>query len=468
VVQRAVAHGSVQDLLRLRARALGAGEREVVAAHVLKPSTRKTYERYLLKFYRFCDERSVRWPSEEAASVAHIGAFLASLARGRGRRPGSVLKSASAAVSLALEAHGLDNPRAAHGSALSALVLSLTRAHTSAPRSLTPVLPLAQVLDRLRALWRNGSVEALREAAVVSMSVFGLLRTKELATVEREQCAVVTVRDDAPHQLHVAMFNYKNDVDLGGATLQIPGSSEDAVCVPCIVREYVRLTSSQRNAGAPSKLILSLPRLKRASAGLSDSALGTIKNRFARALLPGDRLFLNNWTRKTGAVALLNAGIPVPDVMNHGRWRSADVFTQHYVRKPLELTVLDDIVRSAQPTTPATPFKASRARPAMSTPARVQRASPPTPSLSPMSPATPRRSPPTPSLSPMTPSLSPISLDHTPTRKLPVRRWNRNWSTLSTPSLSSSSSYRESSSSASDASPVQLRSPFAVALGVTE
>ena len=423
--------------------------------HALKLATRATYDRYLSKFYAFCSQQGVQWPSLAAATEQHLGAFFEHVTR-KGARPASALKGASAAVALALDAHGLPNPRSMPGSALSKLVLSLTRDRTTAPRSVTPVLPLARVLARLRELMADGSQKAVREAFVVAVSLFGLVRSLELEHVRLQQCAVVDAAP-APHQLHIAMFNYKNDSDLGGATLRIPGSSESAVCVACIFEAYVKLTAPHRTHDTRS-LVLSLPRANQPCAGLSASSIGTIKNRFGRVVNPTNSGFLNNWTRKLGASMLLDAGVPVPDVVNYGRWRNAEAFTKHYVQRQLQPTAFNDIVAAHAPAKmlPAVVLRSNFRNPAKPRLSRATsklrasataRSSTSTPSLS--SPTTTsmaaRASPSTPSLSStLTPSLSPIGYKV-------QRRAARNWSAVSTPSLSSSSSFRQSPSSSSDA-----------------
>jgi hypothetical protein len=439
VVQRSVGDGGVQDLLRLRASGLGDAERDLVIAHAFKETTRATYNRYLSKFYEFCSQEGVQWPSLAAATERHVGAFFAHVTR-KGARPSSVLKGASAAVALALEAHGLPNPRSAQSSALGKLVLSLTRERTKAPRSITPVLPLAQVLARLRLLMADGSLAAVREALVVAVSLFGFVRSRELEHVKLAQCHVVDA-DPAPHQLHIAMFNFKNDTDLGGATLRIPGSSERSVCVACIFETYVKLTARLRGSAARQQLlVLSLPRTNHPCAGLRASAIGTIKNRFGRAVNPADAAFLNNWTRKLGASTLLDAGVSVSDVVNYGRWRNVETFTKHYVQRPLQPNAFNDII-AAQSSTAVPPMGVPKSD--FKTPSRARRqiASPPLRAFK-----AARASPSTPSLSsPLTPSLSPIGFKV-------QRRKARNWSALSTPSLSSSSSFRESPGSSSEAS----------------
>lgn len=433
-------HGSVQDLLRLKGRALGDAERDLVVKHALKDTTRATYDRYLSKFYDFCSQQGVLWPSPAAATEQHIGAFFEHVTR-KGARPSSVLKGASAAVALALDAHGLPNPRDARGSALSKLVLSITRERTSAPRSVTTAVPLAPVLARVRALMADGSVAAVREAFVVAVSVFGLVRSQELEHVKLSQCKVVEA-SPAPHQLHIAMFNYKNDTDLGGATLRIPGSSERAVCVACIFEAYVKLTAHLRGSAARQQLlVVSLPRANQPCAGLRASSIGTIKNRFGRAVNPADSGFLNNWTRKLGASSLLDAGVPVPDVINYGRWRNAEAFTKHYVQRQLRPTAFNDII-AAQSSSAALSMGVPKSNFKTPSKARLRFASP---RAAPASSAS-RASPSTPSLSsPITPSLSPIAFKV-------QRRKARNWSTVSTPSLSSSSSFQESLGSPSDSS----------------
>ena len=152
------------------------------------------------------------------------------------------------------------------------------------------------VLARLRALKADGSQRAVREAFVVAVSLFGLMRSLELEHVKLQQCAVVDAAP-APHQLHIAKFNYKNDSDLGGATLRIPGSSESSVCVAFIFEAYVKLSAPQRTNAAQS-LVLSLPRADQPCAGMRASSIGTIKYRFGRAVNPSTSEFLNNWTRK--------------------------------------------------------------------------------------------------------------------------------------------------------------------------
>ena len=223
------------------------------------------------------------------------------------------------------------------------------RDRTKAPRSVTPILPLAQVQARLRALMADGSLGAVREALVVAVSLFGFVRSLELEHVKLAQCRVVEAAP-APHQLHILMFNYKNDVDLGGATLRIPGSSERPVCVACIFETYVKLTTRHRESATGQPLVLSLPRANQPCSGLHASTIGSIKNRFGRVVNPADSGFLNNWTRKLGASSLLDAGVPVSDVVNYGRWRNTETFTRHYVQRDLRPTAFEDIISAQTPT----------------------------------------------------------------------------------------------------------------------
>ena len=196
----------------------------------------------------------------------------------------------------------------------------------------------------------------------------------------------------------------------------------------------MKLTAPHRTNPSTRSLVLSLPRTNHPCAGLRASSIGTIKNRFGRVVNPTNSGFLNNWTRKLGASMLLDAGVPVPDVVNYGRWRNAEAFTKHYVQRQLQSTAFNDIVAAHAPAavSPAVVSKSNfrktaKTRLGRATPkfhaSTAVRSSPSTPSLS--SPTTTsmasRASQSTSSLSsPLTPSLSPIGYKV-------QRRAARNW-----------------------------------------
>lgn len=427
--ERQVGHGSFQALLRLAAQEqdFTPEAAQLIAQHALKPGTLRGYDGVIQQFSAECRSAGIATSSPRAAAPGFVGEFLRRITA-QSQRPHSQLRQARAALSQFFAHSGRDNPFENH--MLQRLIRSLERSGTKRGLRSAPLVDYKVILKGLEEVYekwqKTGDVRHLRLVLIVLFALFGLVRSEDLAKIKVCDCRVAEVVG-APPVLVVDMLNFKNDYDMEGDELRIPGSSNPAWCAAHIFSIYRKETSTIRES-SDTPLIIALT----SASPISASAIGSEKSKFLKSIGIRAKSY-NNAVRTAGVRYFLDNGMMVPDVMKQGRWRGPETFQNHYVRKAIANDFVEKSTRKASP-----PALLRRPEQMTSTPSSAKKAA--LTNLSEIS---------TPSLSSAdvaqttSPWVSPIP------RRPRSKRYTASLST--TPSVSSSESFSPSSSSSFEA-----------------
>ena len=134
--------------------------------------------------------------------------------------------------------------------------------------------------------------------------------------------------------LNVTLFGIKNDTTRTGFEISIPRHSDELIDPVAAIEEYIKATSDMRSDGG---VFIGLNKPYKA---ISAAAVGKVlEEAIGLAGLAGMGFTAKSF-RPTGATKAIERGIEPEIVQKVGRWKSTDVFYQHYVhsRTPVEFT----------------------------------------------------------------------------------------------------------------------------------
>lgn len=283
-------------------------------------------------FYQFCCSRDVQFPCSRSSVIAD---FLCHVSD-QSERPNSVIKNVCASLSCLFEGIGLPNPI---NSDLIHLKTGISKAGTSKPRKAVSVMPVAP-FKLFFEQWTDHnvlSIKQLRLKCVTLLALALMARPSDLAPKAvqldphtlSETKVVFSVHnvqflDDG--SMIVKMFGIKNDTDRSGFTIKIP-KGESHVDPVCTLKDYIYRTRHQRPE--PEKPIFIS--LNRPYSALSSQAIADILNESINLVgLTGHGYSAKSF-RPTAASASLDIGLMPETAMLIGRWKTKEVFFNHYV-----------------------------------------------------------------------------------------------------------------------------------------
>lgn len=289
----------------------------------------------VFKYKNYCKGRKVSFPITD--KDVHICAeFLCYLADGS-ERPSSTLKSAMAALSCFYRSVDLSNPFQDYH--IHQLVTALVKSGTVIPGKRTPIMDI-ETFIQMFSKWEDNeklSLAKLRLKTITLLAFVIMARPSDLApkavnfgkdSLETDMVLFstdnVTFHDDG--SLTVNLFGIKNDTDRSGFEVKVPKGSIPKVDPVVTLAAYITRTDSIRPVGNPVFLSLNKPY----RAVKSDTIAGDLQRAINLAGLK-DKGYSAKSFRPSGATAAVRSGIDPNTVMQLGRWKTSEVFYNHYV-----------------------------------------------------------------------------------------------------------------------------------------
>lgn len=333
----------MEDIWRQRLVSLGWSQRAAQQIRFCRAkSTMVSYTYYIEKYRLFCEDNGLMFPPDPSISWI-VADFLCSCAD-KCSRPASTLKTVSAAISSVYDALGEKSPMC--NSDIQHLISALVKSGTSKPMYKTKVMP-AEPFYSLFISWPDDhelSISDLRLKAITLLSLTIMARPSDLAplavyfnpesgSIERVvfKRSQLAFHDDG--SLTIQLLGVKNDTQRTGFEIRIPESKIPKANVVATLRTYMDRTAS----GASDAVFVTLkPPYKAIKA---ESIRKVLTQAIVMAGLDKKGYTARSF-RPTGANAALEAGCKPETVMHVGRWKTQDVFFQHYVypRAPKDMS----------------------------------------------------------------------------------------------------------------------------------
>lgn len=326
-----------------RLNALGWPERAVKQfSFAWANSTKKNYQLCVNKFVSYCVEKQISFPPMSSAMVA---GFLCTISDSSGR-PESQLKCATAALSWLCDAMDMPNP--VHSNEIKKLVTALVKSGTEAPRTRSKVMPIAPFRDLFQS-WSDNSelpVKDLRLKAITLFSISAMLRPSDIAPCgmkfepshSNSRKMVFSTNNISFAEDGTATINFhgiKNDTTREGFVVSLQPHSNKKLDPIQTVKDYITKTQPLRESVMGSPVFLTLTEPIHA---LSAQGVATVLSKAIQLAGLGGQGYSAKSFRPTGATAAVDIGFDPDQIMRVGKWKSREVFLEHYVhsRTPTE------------------------------------------------------------------------------------------------------------------------------------
>jgi hypothetical protein len=339
--QQSLENRHLADIWTLKGRKLGWSDRAASQLCLAwAPSTLDLYDRMLNKFITIC-------LCKDPCVATHndVARFLCSLADSSDR-PASMLKSALAAINNLYSALDIANP--ADHPDIHILKNALIRSATIKPAVRTAIMPLRPFYE-LFSSWKENQdlpLNKLRLKAITLMAITFMARPSDLAPMgvlfDPESMACkrqvfssnnIIFNDDG--SMCVRFFGTKNDSSRTGFEVNVPPAEDVKVDPVSCLKIYIDRTKHIRPV-EDSPLFVSLrPPYK----GINSSSISRVLNQ-AIAYAGLDTCYTAKNFRPSAATAAVKSEVPVETAMQLGRWKTKEVFFNHYVypRAPKDYT----------------------------------------------------------------------------------------------------------------------------------
>lgn len=263
-------------------------------------------------------------------------------------RPESAIKNTSAAIAAFCEGAEIPNP-------LSSFVLShyktaLIKSGTKAPMARSKAMPVEPFV-RMYETWPDNASLALprlRSKSLALLALVCMLRPSDVAPAAElfdpasESSRVFQFTTDDVQfnadRMTVQLHGIKNDYQRRGYEVSIPRSSNASCCPVLAMYKYIERTQTMRSEDN-KHVFLSL---KQPFHGVTVATIARILNDAIKDT--GLTGYSAKDFRPTGATQAMKAGVAEATVMKVGRWRSVDVFREHYVHYQTESDYTDRVL----------------------------------------------------------------------------------------------------------------------------
>ena len=283
----------------------------------------------------FCQTNNHDSTNEHNISV--IADFICRMADSS-TRPESTIKSTLAALSFYFE--GLGKPSPTYHSDIKRLTTALVKSGTVKPMLRQKPMPISAFYQLFQSLGENEqlSVKLLRMKTVTLLALVLMTRPSDLAPKAKifdpqsmsSKAVVLSVDDIQFHEngsMTIVFWGIKNDTNRQGFEISIPPSSDKVMDPVCCLRVYIDKTAKFRK-GPENALLLSL---KTPYKAISADTVGSILEDSIKMAGLADQGFTAKSFRPTGATIAVSQGILPETVMKVGRWKTKEVFLNHYV-----------------------------------------------------------------------------------------------------------------------------------------
>jgi len=312
-------------------------------------STLQTYDRYIKHFVQFCDTKEITFPPRHSAVIAD---FMCYTANSSGRPRAALTNSLSALIGYYDALSDGYNP--ARDKSITMLCDGLIKSGTKAPRVKTPVMPVKPFHDLFKSWPDNALLDLrrLRLKTITLLALVAMLRPSDIAPHARiympesgltdsMTLSVNQIRFELDNSVTIWFHGIKNDYKRDGFEVRIAPSEDPQLDPVGALKCYIEKTETMRPSNGSVFLTLVRP-----FRGISSTTVGKILGEsISLAGLEGQQFSAKSF-RPTGATASVQAGCN-PDIIRHvGRWKSRDVFEQHYVHPEATQAFTDVILMS--------------------------------------------------------------------------------------------------------------------------
>lgn len=233
------------------------------------------------------------------------------------------------------------------------LATALVKSSTTKPATRTPIMPLV-AFDELFRSWEdnNGvSLKDLRLKAITLLAIAFMTRPSDLAPrgqyfdPSSNSCVAFTFSRDQlmfheDGSLTVTFFGIKNDSSRTGFEVRIPKSSSSRNDVVDTLKTYLNRTKDQTTEKGPVFISLNKP-----YKGITATTVSKVLSESISLAGLSDKGFTPKCFRPSAANAAIKSGCDAETAMHVGRWKTKDVFYDHYVHAMAPSQFTSDAMR---------------------------------------------------------------------------------------------------------------------------
>lgn len=294
-------------------------------------STKQTYSSILGKFKNFCQQHEFAFPPADTSALAE---FLCTLADST-PKPNSQIRVAEAAIGNLYKAAGLRNM--IDSIDIRTLVSALVKSGTTQPMARTSVMPIEPFTNLFLSWPQDEHLDLcqLRLKTITLLALAVCLRPSDIAPKSvcvdkgtRQQSRIVFSRNLVgfhDNGATITLFGIKNDASRQGFKVNVPHHPNIKLCPVRALQHYMDRT--QHLVGPDNAVFVSV---RPPHTALTANSIGNIMRDAIRlAGLPDH--YTPKYFRPTGATRAIEAGQDPEVVRKVGRWKTSQVFYEHYV-----------------------------------------------------------------------------------------------------------------------------------------
>ena len=294
-------------------------------------STLKTYNGMLSKMNSFAITNGLSFPPQCTADLALLLDFIAE----RSSRPRSVLNTAQAALGHLYKA--LDMTNLCDSQDIRLLISALVKSGTTDPMNRSFIMPTDSFKTLFLSMKDNDglSIKDLRMKTITLLALYLMLRPSDIAphsvhTGVSIQKNLFTLRNlnFKEDSLVVTFFGIKNDLKRNGFEVTLFPHKNIKLDAISALRSYIDRTSEERSTSGSEAVFIALrkPYDPLYAAGVAS----VLQDAIDCAGLKGQGYSAKSF-RPTGATKAISNDVDPNIVRSIGRWKSADIFFEHYV-----------------------------------------------------------------------------------------------------------------------------------------
>ena len=236
--------------------------------------------------------------------------------------------------------------------ALSHLKIALVKSGTTVPMQRSKAMPISAFADLFHSWPDNGDLDIsrLRMKCLTLLAYVCMLRPSDVAPgaelynpEDSARSVFEFTTDDVSltgGHMDISFHGIKNDYQRKGMKVSVKPASDPTMCPVGAMSAYLDKTRQCRSDTNKHVFIA----LKPPYQGLTVGSIARILNEAIK--LAGLTGYTAKDFRSSGATAAVQAGLPEETIMKVGRWRSADVFREHYIHSKVPDDYTDKIVSS--------------------------------------------------------------------------------------------------------------------------
>lgn len=284
----------------------------------------------------FCQSRNLDFSDETNTHV--IADFLCHISD-RSDRPESIVKTCTAALNCMFESLGRCSP--VNNPDIRRLVTGIIKSGTLAPMKRSQPMPTKSFVELFHSWGQNENmtIKQLRMKTITLLALVCMTRPSDLApkgvnfnpkdfSVNNIVLSLDNIQFMPDGSLTIYFFGIKNDTSRSGFEVNIPTNTSDTVMDPVsCLRVYIDRTAAYRPSDTkPLFITLTAP-----YKAISSSTVSNILDEVINLAGLAGKGFKAKSFRPTGATLAVSRGAIPETVMQIGRWKTKEVFMNHYV-----------------------------------------------------------------------------------------------------------------------------------------